>query len=166
MNNLRIKEEQNLRIFSAIKVLYENLNENILQTLYLKGFKSISSSDLEKCGFNLNELVKYNSMNENLLLGNITYYPDNHFSGFDLKLDLDNSNYFEIIITNNSEDRLKQLNFIRAKKRELESYENMASSFLEDFECRDLEQNKFYRDLANKVKTELIELENDLKYIE
>lgn len=163
--NLRLKEEHNNKIFSAIKVLFENECENILQSLYSKGFRQINASELEKCGFNLMELVKSNSTHSNVLLGKITYYSENHFVGFDLKLRDNISNYFEIINTNNSKDKVEQLNIIRAKKKELESYENTASSFLEDFECRDLEQNKYYKELARKVRTQIIELENDLKYI-
>jgi hypothetical protein len=86
--------------------------------------------------------------------------------GFDLILSDNNSSYFEIVYTNNSKERVEHLNLIRAKKNDLESYENTASSFLEDFECRDLEQNKYYKELARKTKMEIFELEKDLKFID
>lgn len=157
--NLRIKEEEDHNAFSAIKLLFENQCEQILQTLYLKGYTTVSPSDLEKCGFNLACLVKSISSPENVLFRKINYYNENHFIDYDLKLQNSSSDYFEIIKTNNSKEKIGHLNLIRSKKIELENYENAASAYLQDVECRDLELSKHYKDLANKVKLEITALE-------
>lgn len=163
---LRLTEEMNNKIFASIKLQFEKQNDKILFSLYNNGFIKINYTELIKCGFAINTLVKSDSRIENPLLGSITFYSENHFIGYDLKLDNRDSNCFHIIKTDNSINRFKQRKIIRDKIEEIKGLEYTAKSYIDDMECRDIELSKYYRELAKKAKLELIDLENDLKNIE
>lgn len=152
------QEKQN--IFSSINALFNAENENILNVLYLKGLKRISVSDLDKCGFSCSILVMNNSLVENQLLGNITYYSVNHFIGFDLISDNNHSSHFNIIKTYNSKEKVEMLNKIRDKKIEIDGLENAA--YMYEHEFHEKSSGNIYREKAKKASLELSTLEKML----
>jgi hypothetical protein len=160
---LRLSEEYNNQIFSSIKFLFQDQNDNILLALHSKGFNKISPADLKKCGFNVRVLVYSDSRSENPLLGKITYNSLNHFIGFDLVLENSQWEIFKIIKTNNTEHRAELLIKIRNKEFEINSLENTAAMWASGEEgCPDIDNRNYYMDLANNAKLELNILKSEL----
>ena len=157
------EKRRKLKIFSSIKELFSGDNSSILFALHKKEILEVSSSDLEKCGFDGIVLVASNSLLEDPLMGRISYYSINHFKGYDLRLK--NDNLFEIIKTDNSDIKVLQLIKIRNKKLEIESFKYASSAYIEDWEIRNEALSQDFNKKAKFAEQELLILIKELENI-